>query len=235
VDVLLQRHHAGSATPQLAKLRGVRHVSINETHENALLSEERVKTLSSNEQIEARFLNENPFTFMPTHKVDVTTNHKPIIKGTDEGIWRRIHLVPFEVTIPPEDRDPNYREKYLLPELSGILNWMLQGLKEYREKGLEPSEEIKAATNSYRSEMDVMEQWLQENCLRHPAGSESIDNLHKDYITYVANECSNDEGALKKRKFADALTARGFEAGRGSGGTRLRKGLMLRNSDRVSL
>ena len=95
VDVLLQRHHAGSATPQLAKLRGVRHVSINETHENALLSEERVKTLSSNEQIEARFLNENPFTFMPTHKVDVTTNHKPIIKGTDEGIWRRIHLVPL--------------------------------------------------------------------------------------------------------------------------------------------
>ena len=122
-----------------------------------------------------------------------------------------------------------------MPELTGILNWMLQGLKEYREKGLEPSEEIKAATNSYRSEMDVMEQWLQENCLRHPAGNKSIDNLHKDYITYVANECSNDEGALKKRKFADALTARGFEAGRGSGGTRLRKGLMLRNPDRVSL
>ena len=72
---------------------------------------------------------------MPTHKVDVTTNHKPIIKGTDDGIWRRIHLVPFAVRIPDEECDPNYREKYLMPELPGILNWMLQGLQEYKEKG----------------------------------------------------------------------------------------------------
>ena len=75
---------------------------------------------------------------MPTHKIDITTNHKPIITGTDEGIWRRIHLVPFTVTIPEEERDENYREKYLMPELPGILNWMLEGLKMYKEIGLKP-------------------------------------------------------------------------------------------------
>jgi putative DNA primase/helicase len=234
VDVLLQRHHAGSATPQLAKLRGLRHISINETRENAVLSEERVKTLSSNEQIEARFLNENPFTFMPTHKVDVTTNHKPIIKGTDEGIWRRIHLVPFEVRISDEDCDPNYREKYLMPELSGILNWMLEGFKRYNEIGLAPPDEIQDATNAYRSELDVIEQWLQDSCIRNPAYSEMIDDLYKNYAAYVDSEFKNGEGALSKRKFGDALTARGFDPKRGSGGGRLRKGLMLKNFDGVA-
>ena len=231
VDVLLQRHHAGSATPQLAKLRGLRHISINETREIALLSEERVKTLSSNEQIEARFLNENPVTFMPTHKVDVTTNHKPIIKGTDDGIWRRIHLVPFAVRIPDEDCDPNYREKYLMPELQGILNWMMQGLQKYKEKGLEPPKEIRSATNSYRSEMDVIEQWLVDSCIRNPACSETIDDLYTNYADYVNSEYKTGEGALSKRKFGDILTARGFEPKRGSGGARLRKGLMLRDFD----
>jgi phage/plasmid-associated DNA primase len=83
-------------------------------------------------------------------------------------IWRRIHLVPFTVTIPEEERDENYRERYLVPELPGILNWMLEGLKMYKEIGLKPPIEIQAATKAYRAEMDVIEQWLGNNCIRGP-------------------------------------------------------------------
>jgi len=228
VDVLLQKHDAGAATPQMAKLKGLRHVSVNETRENGKLSEERVKNLTSNEPLEARFLHQNPFTFMPTHKTDITTNHKPGIKGTDEGIWRRIQFIPFTVTIPEEERDEHYREKYLVPELPGILNWMLEGLKAYNEQGLKPPMAIHAATRAYRAEMDVIEQWLGDNCQCHPQMHQALHELYEDYVGYVGDEFGDAEATLSKRKFGDALSDRGFENARGTGGGRLRKGLMLR-------
>ena len=212
VDVLIQKHDAGAATPQMAKLKGLRHISVNETRENGKLSEERVKNLTSNEALEARFLNQNPFTFMPTHKADITTNHKPIITGTDEGIWRRIHLIPFNVTIPEEERDEHYREKYLVLELPGILNWMLEGLRKYNENGLKPPEEIQAATKDYRTEMDVIEQWLENNCLRNTGLSQPLQELYKNYVNYVGNEVGHGAATLTKRKFGDALSEKGFEA-----------------------
>jgi len=229
VDVLLQKHDGGGATPQIAKLKGLRHVSVNETRENGKLSEERVKNLTSNEALEARFLHQNPFTFAPTHKTDITTNFKPVIAGTDEGIWRRIHLVPFTVTIPEEERDEHYREKYLVPELPGILNWMLEGLKSYDEQGLEPPKAIQAATRAYRAEMDVIAQWLEDNCLCHAQASQLLSELYEDYVDYVRNEFGPTAAPLSKRKFGDALSDRGFEPVRGTGGGRLRKGLMLKD------
>ena len=231
VDALMQKRDAGAATPQVAKIKGLRHVSINETKENGSLSEERVKNLTSNEPIVARFLRQNFITFNPTHKIDITTNHKPVIAGTDEGIWRRIHLVPFTVTIPEEERDENYREKYLVPELPGILNWMLEGLKMHKEIGLKPPMEIQAATGAYRAEMDVIEQWLGNNCIRGPQFDESIQELYEDYAQYIEDEFGRGAIPLSKRKFGDALSERGFEAAR-TGASRLRKGLMLRNSDK---
>ena len=213
----------------MAKLKGLRHVSINETRENGKLPEERVKNITSNESLEARFLHQNPFTFMPTHKTDITTNHKPGIKGTDEGIWRRIHLVPFTVTIPEEERDEHYREKYLVPELPGILNWMLDGLKAYNEQGLKPPMAILAATRAYRAEMDIIEQWLQDNCQCHPQMHQALKELYENYLDYVSDEFGDAEATLSKRKFGDALSDKGFELARGTGGGRLRKGLMLKD------
>ena len=227
----MQKRDAGAATPQVAKIKGLRHVSINKTKENGSLSEERVKNLTSNEPIVARFLRQNFITFNPTHKIDITTNHKPVIAGTDEGIWRRIHLVPFTVTIPEEERDENYREKYLVPELPGILNWMLEGLKMHKEIGLKPPMEIQAATGAYRAEMDVIEQWLQNNCIRGPQFDESIQELYEDYAQYIEDEFGRGAIPLSKRKFGDALSERGFEAAR-TGASRLRKGLMLRDLDK---
>ena len=135
--------------------------------------------------------------------------------------------MPFTVTIPEEERDENYREKYLMPELSGILNWMLEGLKKYREIGLKPPMEIQAATKAYRAEMDVIEQWLGNNCLRGPQFHELFAELYQNYVNYVDDEFGHGSSALSKRKFGDALLERGFEAAR-TGAGRFRKGLMLR-------
>ena len=111
-------------------------VTINETEQNDHLNAARVKFITSHDMIAARNLYEAPFDFTPTHKTFLTTNHKPIVKGTDEGIWRRIHLLPFVRVIAAGERDPNFREHVLLPELPGILNWALDGLKEYWKIGL---------------------------------------------------------------------------------------------------
>ena len=84
------------------------------------------------------------------HKAILTTNHKPVVRGTDEGIWRRIHLVPFTVVIPERDVEKDFRKRRLIPELAGILNWALEGLSVYRKEGLNPPAVVRAATDDYR-------------------------------------------------------------------------------------
>ena len=122
-SLLITNKHTGGATPDLARLYGRRLVTINETSPNDFLNESRMKFITSHDVITARHLYENFFDFAPTHKAFLTTNHKPIVRGTDHGIWRRLHLVPFLVKIEEKERDKHFREKKLAPELSGILNW----------------------------------------------------------------------------------------------------------------
>lgn len=119
-SMLVTNKRAGGATPDLARLNGRRLVTVNETQQNDLLNESRVKFITGHDVITARNLFKEFFDFTPTHKTFLTTNHKPIIRGTDEGIWRRIHLLPFTKTIPAEEREVNFREKMLMPELPGI-------------------------------------------------------------------------------------------------------------------
>ena len=139
-------------------------MTINETAQNDHLNEARVKFITSHDMIAARNLYEAPFDFPPTHKTFLTTNNKPVVKSTDEGTWRRIHLVPFIMFIPVDQRDANFREKKLLPELAGILNWALAGLKEYRRVGLDPPTVVTDAINEYRSDMDIVGSWIEERC-----------------------------------------------------------------------
>ena len=112
--------------------------------------------------ISARRLHENPFDFFPTHKALLTTNHKPVVKGTDAAIWRRVHLLPFTKKI--ENPQKNFRERALMPELPGILNWALEGLRDYLRRGLAPPKAVLAATDDYRQDMDVIGRWIDECC-----------------------------------------------------------------------
>ena len=145
----------------MARLKGRRLVAINETSENDHLNEARVKFITSQDKITASDLYKGFFDFEPSHKTFQTTNHRPIIRGTDIGIWRRIHLLPFTVTIPPEEVEKDFRERRLMPELPGILNWALEGLKAYRKEGLSPPPAVLDATKEYRQDMDLVEQYIQ--------------------------------------------------------------------------
>jgi putative DNA primase/helicase len=179
---------SGGATPDLARLHGRRLVTINETPQHCRLNEARVKFITSHDIITARNLYEQLFDFTPTHKVFLTTNHKPVVRDTDEGIWRRIHLIPFTATIAKERRDRHFREKKLLPELSGILNWALDGLRAYWRDGLDPPQEVLHATQEYQKDMDIVGQWIEERCEKDATSEHTIAELHNDYKKWAEDE-----------------------------------------------
>jgi len=138
----------------LARLRGARLVSAVEIGRGKRLNEELVKELTGGDTITARFLVREYFEFRPEFKLFLAVNHKPQIHGTDEAIWRRVKLVPFNVYIPPEERDKALGGK-LRAELPGILNWALEGCLEWQRGGLREPEEVIAATADYRREQDL--------------------------------------------------------------------------------
>jgi putative DNA primase/helicase len=215
----------GGATPEIARLKGRRLVAINETSENDRLNEARVKFITSQDKITARNLYQEFFDFYPTHKTFLTTNHKPIIRGTDIGIWRRIHLLPFTVIIPPEKVVKNFREQRLMPELPGILNWALYGLRAYLREGLNPPPAVLDATGEYRQDMDVVAQWIDDRCVLDPAAAVPTGVAYADYQAWALGEIG---WALRKLKFRRSLTERGFGADKGTAGQRLVHGLKLK-------
>jgi putative DNA primase/helicase len=222
--LLIERKNPGVATPELARLKGRRLVAVNETSENDHLNEARVKFITSQDKITARNLYERYFDFDPTHKTFLATNHKPIIRGTDVGIWRRLHLLPFTVTIPPERIEKDYRERRLVPELSGILNWALEGLAAYQREGLNPPPAVLSATEEYQQDMDVVGQWIDDQCIVDAGATVPTSVAYSDYLTWAHNETG---WFLSRLKFRRNLKDRGFGARKGTGGQRLIVGLRL--------
>jgi len=156
----------------------------------------------------ARFLYGEYFDFKPTFKIFMATNYRPVIRGSDHGIWRRIRLIPFTVTIPPEQRDKNLSKK-LEEENSGILNWLLEGYVLWRKEGLENPESVVRATNEYRDEMDTVGQFLRECCSVDSTGLMRIGN-RRLYEMYT-NWCAQNNEKLYSQKFlAMRLQERGF-------------------------
>jgi putative DNA primase/helicase len=115
-------------TNDIARLRGTRFVTTTEAEQGRRLSEPLIKQITGNDRMTTRFLYGEFFNFVPTFKIFMATNHKPVIKGTDHGIWRRIKLIPFTTRIEEEKQDKHLEEK-LRAEASGILNWMLEGTR----------------------------------------------------------------------------------------------------------
>ncbi len=170
----------GDAHPtELADLFGRRLVHAAETGEGAKLDESRVKRLTGSEKIKARFCNQDFFSFVPTHKLVVCTNHRPRVRGTDHAIWRRVLMIPFGATFwddadrPRNSRDvrlPRFRKNKALTrtkfqhERSGILNWLLAGFRDWQNVGLCPPEKIKVAAEEYRQSEDLIGQFVAEWC-----------------------------------------------------------------------
>lgn len=229
VTLIMERKQSGGGpTPEVDRLRGKRLVTINETEENAVLRDERIKAISSNDHLTARALYEGFNDFMPTHKTVITTNHKPIVKGSDDGIWARLHPLRFGVKIAPEEEAKDYRERVLVPELAGILNWALAGLKEYVRVGLKAPAAVEKERTEYRHEMDRVGQWLEDRCGDDlDKGDDATETLVSLlYADYELHSKSKSGFAVSKTRFGRELGERGY-AWVKRGGKKYRKGLRL--------
>jgi putative DNA primase/helicase len=157
------RRKGGEATPDLARLPGARLVRAAEPEQGMKFRESMIKTLTSGEPILIRRLHAEFTEIYPTFKLVISGNHKPDVRGTDDGIWRRVLLVPWDVQIPRENIDRRLPEK-LWGERSGILNWLLQGVLDYLHHGLMVPESVRAATNEYREDSDPVGSFLEDRC-----------------------------------------------------------------------
>jgi putative DNA primase/helicase len=153
------------------------------------------------------------FDFRPECKIFLVTNYMPQIRGSDEGIWRRIMLIPFEVRIPEEDRDMHLPEK-LQQELSGILAWAVRGCLAWQKDGLAPPEKVMAATADYRAEMDWMSGFLAERCLLKEGATTKAVDLYGALTTWWP--CDED-GPPNQKVFGGRLRTAGLRRDKKSG------------------
>ncbi|MST31624.1 hypothetical protein GHK86_02610 [Acidimicrobiaceae bacterium USS-CC1] len=193
----------------VASLHGRRLAVVMEVDEGARWDEATVKNLTGGDRLTARYMRQDFWDFAPTHKFIVATNHKPTVRGGDLGIWRRINLVPFEVTVPPERQDPHLAER-LEAELPGILNWALRGCLIWQRDGLGVPAAIREATEAYRAEQDVLAQFLGEVTVTTPVGKVNGGQLYRAYTSWCATQ--GLDHPLSQKAFVSRLQDRGLRS-----------------------
>jgi P4 family phage/plasmid primase-like protien len=207
---------------ELAMLRGARMVSAQETEEAKRLNEARIKTLTGGDAVSARFMRQDFFTYIPQFKLFLAGNHKPILRNVDEAMRRRIHLIPFTVTIPAEQRDPGLADA-LKHEWSGILAWMIEGAAIWRDIGLSPPAIVTEATAAYLLQQDSLSQWIEERCEVARNVWDSNATLYNSWCDWCEH---NGEQAGPQKTFSQKLFDRGFEPAR-SKAARMVRGLRM--------
>lgn len=218
----LERRHDSGPSNDVARLAGARLVRSSEIGDQKKLNEGLVKSLTGGDTITARFLFSEHFEYVPQFKLWFAANHKPIIRGTDYAIWRRIRMIPFEVTIKDEQRDDALPKK-LRAELSGILRWAVEGCQEWLAEGLRPPVRVLTATAAYQTESDIIATFISE-CCEVDSGSEVAGG--KLYTTYKRWAQDNGEYVMSNTKFGREMTDRGFLAKHSFSGN-VRKGIRL--------
>jgi P4 family phage/plasmid primase-like protien len=215
----------GAHPTEVADLFGMRLVASIEVEDGRRLAESLVKQLTGGDKVRARRMRQDFWQFDPTHTVFMAVNHRPEIRGTDTAIWRRIRLIPFTETIPPAEQDKKLPQK-LEHERAGILRWAVEGCLEWQREGLQAPAEVRKATGQYRSEMDVIGAFLQDECEVGTDLKEPFTTLYKRYEEWCEE---GGERAETRRKFNARLKERGqFEARRsGPGGANEWHGLRL--------
>jgi putative DNA primase/helicase len=178
-----------------------------ESEQGKQLAEGLIKGVTGDEKISARFLRKEFFSFLPQFKLFIGTNHKPTIKGTDHGIWRRVRCVPFLEVIGEEERDRSFGEK-LRAESSGILNWLLKGCSVWQREGLGEPVEVVKATADYREEQDVLGQFLADRCVIEAEGECTKDEVYSEYREWCYY--NGQRYPQTKTNFGRTLRERGF-------------------------
>lgn len=197
----------------IARMQGKRLISAIEAEGERRLSEVLVKQLTGGDVVTARFLYGEFFEFKPQFKIVLACNHRPIIKGTDHAIWRRIKLIPFDITIPEQERDKKLVEK-LKAELPGILAWAVQGCLEWQREGLCEPQKVKLATGGYQAEMDVLQAFIDDCCIVNQEVKVKSGVLYGVYKNWCEE---NSENVLSNLQLGRRLSEKGFRSIKSSG------------------
>ncbi len=212
----------------LAGLRGARFVTAIETEQGRRWAESKIKNLTGGDKITARFMRQDFFAFFPQFKLFVAGNHKPAIRNIDEAMKRRLHLIPFTITIPPEKRDKNLQKK-LLAERDGILAWAVEGCLAWQRLGrLDPPQQVLDATEAYFEGEDALGRWLDERCVLASNAKSLTSDLFADWKQW-ADAAGEFVGSQKR--FSDLLVSRGVEKWRNVIGLRGFRGVGLKASN----
>jgi putative DNA primase/helicase len=214
----------------LAGLRGARFVAAIETEQGRRWNESKVKAITGGDKVSARFMRQDFFEYTPQFKLVIAGNHKPAIRNVDEAMKRRMHLIPFTVTIPPERRDPKLTEK-LLAERDGILAWALAGCLQWQRTGLQPPAIVVSATEEYFEAEDALGRWIDERCVREVNAKALTGELFNDWKTWAE---AAGEFVGSQRRFSDLLITRGIEKWRNPLGVRGFRGLGLKVAPRAA-
>lgn len=217
------RRQAGGATPDLAALIGARMVICSETEDNTALAESLVKSLVSGDSMAVRQLYSAPVQFTPSFKLVMAGNHKPIVRGNDNGIWRRVRLVPFNRTLEPEERNPHLLVT-LKAEAPHILAWMVEGCLDWQRQGLaDTPAAIRQATDAYQVDQDIMGAWLDECTSPLTHAETATGDLYANYKNWALD---NGLHPSSNNVFGRRLSERGYERHK-SGNKRSWRGLAL--------
>jgi len=209
----------------MASLRGARLVTVGEveggeTHWN----EAKLKSLTGGSRISARFMRCDFFTFVPNFKLIIASNEKPALRNVDPAIMRRLHLIPFDVYIPDDKRDPKLGDK-LQAEWPGILAWAIDGCLIWQVQGLDVPPSVRAATNEYFAAQDSLQGWLQDCCVQGGGQHDSVTRLFQSWKNWCT---ANEKRPGGVNSFTDKLVGKGFRRDRGTGGERQISGLKVK-------
>jgi len=206
---LLLAHRDAMHPTGIADLRSARFVSSSEVADGRRFSEATVKALTGGDRRKARYMRQDFFEYDPSDTIWVAVNHRPSVRGTDDGIWRRMRLVPFTVGIPAERQDPHLTEK-LLAEAPGILAWAVRGCVAYQLNGLGSPRAVETATAAYRAEQDVLGAFLDDRCCVGSGLTVGASDLYRAYTDWAI---AGREPVVTQTRFGIQLTERGIARG----------------------
>jgi putative DNA primase/helicase len=201
-QTIMVKPQSGGANSDIARLHGARFVTSTEPNDGMRFDEGLVKQLTGGDKVTARFLYGDEFDFNPEFKLWMATNHKPIIRGTDDGIWRRMAIIPFTVQIPEHQVDKQLKYK-LRREMKAILNWAAEGYQEWKRIGLNEPNCLKDQRKEYRTEMDAVELFIEECCFRDEGEREKSKDLYRVYREWAKD---NGQYLMSNTKFGKEMS-----------------------------
>lgn len=226
-DLLMARERGGMGGPEMMTLLGARLVIGSETEDGRKLDEAIMKRLTGGDELTARRLYREPVTWQPSHQLIYVTNKLPQVKGNDPAVWRRIRVVPFDVVVPIEDRDPALPERLAL-HADAVLTWVIAGHFDYEDHGgmREPASVVRA-TGDYQADSDAVCRFIVEACFVSPAAHCSTRDLYAAWQRWAI-----EDGAvpMTEKAFAKELDRLGHEATKTKAGMR-RKGISALATD----